>query len=152
MAILIEGMSYTFASRSNLVEIADKAIMKKSLIKKEIETSSWENVCVFAKGQIEFNYLSKSEEEIEAVCLELTGTYCGEVEAEVKRIAEIELVSATKTEVLTAAFKALEREYDELSEEDLKCLYQIFIASNLSFGIEDVDIDITEIILENKPQ
>lgn len=134
------------------MESADKAKMKKSLIRKEIETSSWEGVCDFAKGQIEFNYLTKSQQEIEAICLDLTGSYSGEFENEVKRIAEIELVGATKADVLDAAFKALEREYDKLNEEDLACLYQIFVASNPSFGIDEVDIDITEVILSNKPQ
>lgn len=129
-----------------------KAVMKKSLIEKEIETSSWEIVCDFAKKQIEFDYLAMSEEEVKAICFELTGSYSGEFETEIKRISEIDLVGATKSDVLVAAFKTLDREYDELSEIDLNCLYQIFIASNLSFGIEDVDIDITEIILDNKSE
>ncbi|PIP90416.1 MAG: hypothetical protein COW01_09940 [Bdellovibrionales bacterium CG12_big_fil_rev_8_21_14_0_65_38_15] len=129
-----------------------KAVMKKSLIEKEVETSSWEIICDLAKKQIEFDYLAMSEEEVKAVCLELTSSYSGEFETEIKRISEIVLVSATKADVLVAAFKTLDREYDELSEIDLNCLYQIFIASNLFFGIEDVDIDITEIVLDNKSE
>lgn len=118
--------------------------MKKELIKRELETTPWEELCELAKKQMIKTFERLEAGEVENKCLENLGYYCGDYVKSVEMLATHSLVSATSTDILASALIVLEAEYNQLDDKDIESLYKIFVVPTVAVEFEEeVDIEVT---------
>ena len=121
------------------------SIMKKELIKRELETTPWDGLCALAKKVLTKNLSELDAEEIEVKCLDQLGFYCGDVVKSAEVLAGHQLVASTSTDVLSLALEALEDEYKSLDDGDIESLYKIFMQQPMDGEIDsDIEIEVDD--------
>ncbi len=126
--------------------------MKKELIKRELETTPWDGLCVLAKKTLIKSIGELYADEIELKCLDELGFYCGDVIKSAEMLAAHQLVACTSSDVLAYALEALECEYSVLEDKDIDGLYKIFMVPAENAEVDpNVEVDIEDqFIILNK--